>query len=964
MNWMMRLSTLLGRIRRQGSRLLEQKWFDMGLRAKMGTMVTIGLFGLLSIFGFLGISNARQATRQAMSERVLLAQLSASAFDNTLSNIESTLSILAKQPAFQSPDAPPSARLAALHGSVIYQHQVHFIQLDGFVLNSAAGQDNLLNWFWIPAVQNALQGESYNLSLINDASLGGNPPWVVIAVPAYTETGKVNGVLAVLIDLIDTVNLSIQHASDLGQTGTLDVTDETGLVLFSTDPSRMMKTNVNPEVMRRLFIDTESGAENCLGCSEDPSTQLTDEVIAFAPLSKAPWGVIIRQLSSEVFAHVNRLIWQTLLLGLIAIGGAMILVWLTTNSVINPVQLLMDAAQRIAQGDLETPVPIPPNHRRDEIGALTISFSRMRHRLQESMTEIQVWNQELDQRVTRRTQEARAAQEEAQRARDDLRSVIDALSDQLVVIDVATSSILQVNQAAQELYPDESLINQPCCTLFHPHQPCQPPNCTCPRPQVIELGKSVKVTHIHSDQRGQTRYLDIIASPLRDTHGNISRIVELSRDVTEERRIRESLERRNEQLIILNKVAATVNSSLDLDEILGRALKDTLHLTGIDVGAIFLLQDSLGTMDMIAYQGLSEESAQLASRLGMLDSACGGVLDRGQIIVVPDLSRMRGHRARSLQREKLSTLVHVPLIVKGSKLGSMCVATHKKREFGEEDQALLTAIGSQIAVAIENARLYAEVQQKERLRGELFKKAINAQEDERKRIARELHDETSQSLAAILFALEEGFQMEDLVEVRQHLENISQLTRHTLDGIHKVIFDLRPTMLDHLGMVPALRWLAESRLEPLGIRVEITEERSVPRLTSQMETALYRVVQEAIGNIARHAAARRVKIHFEVINQSVEVHIEDDGIGFDLTRLVVVPESNRGLGLLGMEERLELLGGELEIITHPGHGTKLNIIVPLERVPSEVAASLQSDKQSQASGDNGDGAKRKEGIPR
>ncbi len=407
------------------------------------------------------------------------------------------------------------------------------------------------------------------------------------------------------------------------------------------------------------------------------------------------------------------------------------------------------------------------------------------------------------------------------------------------------------------------------------------------------------------------------------------RRTDMIRDVTEEKKIEESLVRRNEELSILNALATTVNQSLDLEDILGQALDEVLRLTGIDAGAIFLHEEMLGDLELLAHCGLSEEAARLASRLGLLDGACGGVLEFGQLVVVPDISRYRGRRAESLKREKLSSLVHVPLTAKGSTLGSMCVGTRRQREFDEEEQELLTAIGSQIAVAVENARLYAEVQHKEQLRGELLKKAITAQEEERKRIARELHDDTSQALTALLYAAEEGMEMSDLAEVKEMLTSMRELVVHTLDGVHKLIFDLRPTMLDHLGLVPALRWFAQSRLEPTGIRVTIQEKSPPRRLPTEVETALFRVVQETINNIARHAAARNAQISFDFGNEAVTVEVEDDGIGFDMIELVLSPDSGRGLGLMGMQERIEVLDGEIEIISALGYGTRVHIRVPI-----------------------------------
>ena len=413
-----------------------------------------------------------------------------------------------------------------------------------------------------------------------------------------------------------------------------------------------------------------------------------------------------------------------------------------------------------------------------------------------------------------------------------------------------------------------------------------------------------------------------------DVEGNITRIVELTRDITEERRIKQDLLRKNQQLAILNKISTTVNESLDLKEMLERSLSEILRLTGIDVGAIFLLNESLGDLNLMAHQGLSKEAAQLAAQLGMLDGSCGGVIERGQVAIVPDITRYRGKRANSLIKEHLKSLMHVPLTAKGCTLGSMCVATKEINSFMKEDEELLTAIGSQIAVAIENARLYAELQHKEHIRAVLYKKIVNAQEEERRRIARELHDDISQALTALIFSAEEGLELSKASEIKQRLEIMRELMQNTLDGIHQIIFNLRPSMLDHLGLVPAIRWFAELHLEPKNVRVIIKQETPINRLSPELETAIFRVVQEAINNIARHSAARNVELKMWLMQDQLCVDIFDDGIGFEINSVTISPDSGRGLGLLGMEERLELLNGELTIEAAPGAGTKISIRVP------------------------------------
>jgi PAS domain S-box-containing protein len=919
------LSAWKDQMRRHLDRVVEQKWINVGLRAKMGAIVVIGLAGLLTIFALLGISTTQQVTRQVLSERAMLAHLSADSLDSTLRHVESMLAAVAVQDVLRSPQASPTERSAALRTGfdqiAIFSQGIYLFDAGGQPLASVAEVEKSIDWTGVTALQNALDGKPFSLSVAS-----GDQPRTVIAVPVFDKMDTSIGALVAVVDLTDPDISPFEHPFDLGRTGTLDIVDASSLVLISTHPERVLTTSDQADLLGELFVAARPAVETCVGCDAQESSRTEDQVVIFAPLSRAPWAVVMQQESDELFAPVRRLKLLTFLLGMAAVVGALGLVWVTTSSVIDPLQLLTQAATRIAEGDMATPICCL---RGDEIGTLADSFDTMRAQLKSSMDEIQAWNQELDARVQERTQAALDAQLEAQRARDDLRAIIDSLSDELVVVDL-DQRILQVNKAAQKQpVEDEKVIGQRCYQIFHEH-PCQPPDCECPIPTVQATGKSVKLTHIHrGSDNGQQCYVDIVASPMRDSNGRITRVIELRRDVTEDKKMEEALVRRNEQLSILNAMATKVNQSLNLEEILGQALDEVLRLTGIDVGAIFLQEEMLGDLELLAHRGLSEEAAHLASRLGMLDGACGGVMELGQLVVVPDLSRYRGRRAVSLKREKLSTLVHVPLTAKGCTLGSMCLGTRRRSEFDLEEQALLTAIGSQIAVAIENARLYAEVQHKEHLRGELLRKVITAQEEERKRIARELHDDTSQALTALLYATEQGMDMSDLAEVKGMLGGMRDLAVRTLDGVHKLIFDLRPTMLDHLGLVPALRWLAQSRLEPAGIRVLI-EEQSVPRrLSTEIETALFRVVQEAITNIARHAAARNAHISFHFDDEAATVDIEDNGIGFDMVELALSPDSGRGLGLMGMQERVEVLNGQMEITTAPGYGTQIHIRVPI-----------------------------------
>ena len=515
-----------------------------------------------------------------------------------------------------------------------------------------------------------------------------------------------------------------------------------------------------------------------------------------------------------------------------------------------------------------------------------------------------------------------------------LQAILDALSDELIVVDLERRIRLANRAALERRGQGEDLIGRSCHEVYRLEEPCNSPECECPIPLVLQTGDTVRVTHRVASSRG-TRYLDVIASPLRGPDGRITHVVELLRDVTDQRRAEEALVRRNEQLSILNALAATVNGSLDLDEVLTRALDEIVNSGRMDVAAIFLLQERLGDLQLRAVRGLSEETARLVARLGLLDGDCGGVIRTGKMVVVPDLNRYGRSRSPVFRQERLRSLVHVPLNARGNVLGSMCVGNRAEEGFSREDLEFLSAVGDQIALAVENARLYAEVQRKERVRGELLQKVIAAQEEERKRVARELHDETSQALTALLYEVEEALEQGCDGRTQEVLEHMRQLALQSLDGIHKLIYDLRPSLLDHLGLPAAIHWLAETRLEANGIRVQLEEDPDLGRLPQEVEIALFRVVQEALSNILRHSGARNVAISLRKRDGYLDLSVEDDGVGFDLEEIVHGPDTSRGLGLLGMAERVQLLGGQFDIVSAPGEGTRIHAQIPLGAAGAE-----------------------------
>jgi two-component system sensor histidine kinase UhpB len=216
-----------------------------------------------------------------------------------------------------------------------------------------------------------------------------------------------------------------------------------------------------------------------------------------------------------------------------------------------------------------------------------------------------------------------------------------------------------------------------------------------------------------------------------------------------------------------------------------------------------------------------------------------------------------------------------------------------------------------------------------------LEKVIEAQEEERKRIARDLHDEFAQTLTALTMNLQSAMLNlpEEMGTLKQQLAETQALTTQTLEETGQWIRDLRPTVLDDLGLVPAVRWYAESRLEAAGTRVYVEALGFKRRLPAGIETALFRIVQEAVNNIAKHARARQAHIRLEMSDTSITASVGDDGVGFDSADALTLKDGMRGIGLLGMRERAALLGGTLAIDSHVGHGTRIRVEVPWTELP-------------------------------
>ncbi len=210
----------------------------------------------------------------------------------------------------------------------------------------------------------------------------------------------------------------------------------------------------------------------------------------------------------------------------------------------------------------------------------------------------------------------------------------------------------------------------------------------------------------------------------------------------------------------------------------------------------------------------------------------------------------------------------------------------------------------------------------------LSARILKAQEEERKRIARELHDDTGQALTSIAIGLKVLLEQPNPEEVRRYVSELLDLTHQALDGVHRMALELRPKTLDDLGLIPALRWHLGEWSRKLGIASELNVEGWTDRLPAHVETAIYRVIQEALTNVAKYSRASKVQVTLSKADGYLRALVEDNGVGFEPHKLLE-GTSFKSLGLFGMQERMALVGGTLKVDSALGRGTRVELKVPV-----------------------------------
>jgi PAS domain S-box-containing protein len=410
------------------------------------------------------------------------------------------------------------------------------------------------------------------------------------------------------------------------------------------------------------------------------------------------------------------------------------------------------------------------------------------------------------------------------------------------------------------------------------------------------------------------------------------------------RRASQSAEREQRVLAeALRDTAMALSNARDLNELMGRVLANVERVVPSDAATIMLIENGVAR---IAYErGYAER--RIAQDVMAL---------RFPIDKVPNLHWMAEHKLPLLiadvwaypgwvevvETRWIRSYAAVPIQVMGVVVGFLNLDSEAPGFFLPAHAQRLQAFAGQVGIALENTRLLATVKEHSDALQRLSVQLIQAHEAERKRLSRELHDELGQALTALridLASLDKELLSDTRPRTRERLTEAIWLVERTLDQVRDLALDLRPSMLDDLGLAPTVRWYVYRFAQRLNLTADFDAVGLTNRLPTEIETVLYRAVQEGLTNIARHAAANRVQVVLAYDGAIARAQIWDDGRGFDPHQIASRAAQGHGIGLLGLQERIAALGGYMTIRSAPGEGTGLHVEIPV----TSLAWALQDN---------------------
>src|SRR5215211_7060234 len=532
-------------------------------------------------------------------------------------------------------------------------------------------------------------------------------------------------------------------------------------------------------------------------------------------------------------------------------------------------------------------------------------------------TALAVDNAKLYEEAQREISERRDAEEALLQSEGRYRTVVKQAAEGIFIVDIDTKLILEANAAYRNLlgYTAQDMLGLGL-TLY---------DVVAHDRKSIDLNLE-QIQHEGAHFIGERRHrrkdgslVDVEVSSSVISYGGGKALCVIVHDITERKRSAERLRRSLDALLGLYEAGQILSSSLEREEIGSRLLEIARHVSNL-TAAVISIPDESGELHIWRSTGLEELWAKVRF-------ASEAVAARQKALETRQYQAIRLRRPGDADGPQLVCL-NLPLLVRGRLIGVL--ETYGAEALTErQNEETLISLANQGASALENARLYADLAERENRLQDLLRKLITAQEEERRKVSYEVHDGLAQT-AAGAHQLLQAFARQhppDSEKGRKDLERVLERVQQTVGEARYVIADLRPTALDDLGLGAAVRLQVE-KIRSEGSQVDYEEALGDERLPSEVETALFRVTQEALTNVYKHAPAARVKITLQRLNDTVRLQVRDWGPGFTPEKTTDGGGPGERLGLSSMRVRVALLGGNLEIHSRPGEGTEIIAEIP------------------------------------
>jgi PAS domain S-box-containing protein len=532
--------------------------------------------------------------------------------------------------------------------------------------------------------------------------------------------------------------------------------------------------------------------------------------------------------------------------------------------------------------------------------------------------------------VARVIEDAAVRRRQAEEERSHLVAIVESSND-AIVGRTLDGIITSWNKAAERIfgYRPEEAIGRLITMLF----PAEQMDIVERNSETIRQGKiieSYEGVRIRKD--GRPIHISATVSPVKDENGNTVGVASIARDITERKRTEIQTRLYIQRLTILQEITQSVTSTLDPDIVLDNLLEKIDLILPSCVSNIRLINRFTGELIPAACRNFDEKEKEkwLAQSLFGFSQM---VRDTKSPLVVTDLREDPRVSKPSLAREYgLISHLGLPLIAEDNILGVLGLSTRYEHRFADEEVEFFMGLASQAAIAIQNAQLHEEVLDGQQRLIQLTRKLLTIQENERRHIAREVHDEIGQTLTALKLSLEmvERFPAN---RARAMLHDSRELVTDMMAQVRSLLHDLRPPMLDQLGLLPTLEWHFKRYTAQTHVRVHFSHKGSLPRFGPALETAVYRIVQEGLNNIARHAGVKDAEVSLCYDGKTVDLQIQDHGKGFKPNAALSYTNSN---GLSGIVERAAMLDGRCTIQSSLEGGTCLKIKLPAKMEQASV----------------------------